>query len=259
MKKGKKSPLKAKPLRNPGQSVEERYNTLFYDKILTPAVFVMVFVILAFFEWTSYLREIPRNPVLYTVMALLAVIYFAVQVYRYLPELRQLRLGQDGEKAVGQYLERLRESGYQVFHDIISQDGNIDHVLIGPAGVFTIETKTWSKPVRGKAVITFDGERIFANGYELERDPVGQAKAQAAWLKDQLSESTGKEFKVRPVIVFPSWFIKPDKNITPELWILEPKALLKILRKQNDLLLSEDVNLAGYHLSRIIRCSESVV
>ena len=40
----------------------------------------------------------------------------------------------------------------------------IDHVIIGPAGIFTIETKTWSKPVRGEARIVFDGEKLTAGG-----------------------------------------------------------------------------------------------
>jgi hypothetical protein len=58
--------------------------------------------------------------------------------------MRTLRQGIEGEKAVGQFLERLREQRYQVFHDLVGDGFNVDHVLIGPAGVFTIETKTSS-------------------------------------------------------------------------------------------------------------------
>jgi hypothetical protein len=42
-----------------------------------------------------------------------------------------LMQGREGEKAVGQYLERLRARGYQVLHDIPGENFNIDHVLIG--------------------------------------------------------------------------------------------------------------------------------
>ena len=35
-----------------------------------------------------------------------------------------------GERAVGQYLERLRESGPRVFHDVPGVGFNLDHVVI---------------------------------------------------------------------------------------------------------------------------------
>jgi len=68
--------------------------------------------------------------------------------------------------------------------------------LIGPAGVFTIETKTWSKPVRGTATITFDGEELKCGSNKPDRDPVIQALAQSSWMRELLKESTGKTFHV---------------------------------------------------------------
>ena len=43
-------------------------------------------------------------------------------------------------------LEDLRAQGYAVFHDIPGDGFNVDHALIGPAGIFAIETKTRAKP-----------------------------------------------------------------------------------------------------------------
>lgn len=45
------------------------------------------------------------------------------------------------------------------------------------AGIFTVETKTFSKPARGNAKVTFDGENILVNGFRPDRDPVTQARA----------------------------------------------------------------------------------
>jgi hypothetical protein len=45
-------------------------------------------------------------------------------------------MAKDGEKAVGEFLERFREKGYRIFHDIVGGDFNIDHVLIGPSGIY---------------------------------------------------------------------------------------------------------------------------
>ena len=77
------------------------------------------------------------------------------------------------------------------FHDVVGLGFNVDHVIVGPAGVFTVETKTWSKPAKGDAKVVFDGERVRINGFEPDRNPIVQAKAQARWLKEVLAESTG--------------------------------------------------------------------
>jgi hypothetical protein len=69
-------------------------------------------------------------------------------------------LGRDGERAVGRTLERLVADGYHVFHDIVGPNWNIDHLMIGPGGIFTIETKTRSKLERGHAVIRYRAEQV---------------------------------------------------------------------------------------------------
>lgn len=248
-----RSPLKDKPLRNPGQSLENQQSDLAYDKILAPGMMALFLCIIAGLEWWAYLYPRPRNPVVYSVMALLAVAYAAIQLLKVRPKLRALRLARDGEKAVGQFLERLREQGYQVFHDVLGDGFNVDHVLVGPAGVFTVETKTFSKPARGEAKISFDGERILVDGLEPDRNPVVQAKAQAGWLRDLLAASTGRKITVRPVILFPGWFIEQKGASTREIWVLNPKALPDFLNNKAESLAPEDVQLASYHLSRYIR------
>jgi hypothetical protein len=80
--------------------------------------------------------------------------FFEVRV-----KIRQLRLGRDGERAVGQFLERLRDGGGQVFHDVPGDGFNLDHVVISPHGRYVVETKTLSKPWP-KATITVDGDSL---------------------------------------------------------------------------------------------------
>ena len=41
-----------------------------------------------------------------------------------------------------------------------------------------------------------------------DRDPIVQAQAQAGWLKQLMRESTGREFPVAPVILFPGWYVE---------------------------------------------------
>lgn len=254
-----RSPLKDKPLRNPGQSVREHRLNLFFDKLLAPGLIVSIFLFWAIQEWIRYLFPTPSKPWIATVFTGGALIYAGWQFHRTWPKVRMLKLAEDGEKAVGQLLENLRSGGYAVFHDLVGTDFNVDHVLIGPAGVFTIETKTWNKPGKGSPTITFDGTELLAAGYEPDRNPVIQAKAQASWLQRLLAESTGKTLPVRPVVLFPGWFIEDSRSSRKDLWVLEPKALSGFLAKEPSVVAPEDVKLAAFHLSRFIREQEKVL
>jgi hypothetical protein len=251
-----RSPLKDKPLRNPGQSVREQRVALAIDKLLPPfSAFLLLFGF-AMLEWWRYFVPAAPQPWIATTMAAVAAVYAFVRIRRYWPRIQTLRLAEDGEKAVGQYLESLRKSGYQVFHDVVGEDFNVDHVIIGPAGVFTIETKTWNKPRRDNPKITFDGETLLVGGLEPDRNPVIQAKAQASWLQRLLAESTGKTLPVRPVVLFPGWFIEDSRASRKDLWVLEPKALPAFLAQEKAQVAPEDVKLAAFHLSRFIREQE---
>lgn len=248
-----KSPIKDKPLRMPGQSLEEERRRLFEDRLETPLLLAAFFIALSALEWWRDYSQSPPNPIIFTVAAAMLVGFAIWRVWKTRPLAHALKLGIEGEKAVGQFLEGLRGSSYHVFHDLIGDGFNVDHVLIGPAGVFTIETKTWSKPVRGEAKIQFDGEQLSINGREPERSPVIQARAQSSWLKALLSESTGRNFDVFPVVAFPGWYIDQSNDCLRNIWVLEPKALVKFLAKAPKKLEPDEVALASFHLSRFIR------
>lgn len=221
--------------------------------MLGPFLVAFLVILLAALEWWRHFSGIPPQPWLYTIIAVGVAGYSARQIQQVWPQIEALRLAREGEQAIGQYLEHLRESGYQVFHDIPGQGFNVDHVVIGPAGVFTIETKTWSKPLRGETRIVVDGERIFANGVEPERNPLIQARAQATWLHELLKESTGRALLVRPAILFPGWFVERCPGGQSDVWVLNPKAFPAFLGHESERLSAAEIKLAAFHLSRYVR------
>lgn len=218
---------------------------------------VVFTIVLALHEWWRWLSNSPPQPFIFTVVALLALAYTVRKIVLAKRKLKTLRLARDGERAVGQFLEELREKGYRVLHDIVGENFNIDHLLIGPKGVFTIETKTISKPAKGKPEIDYDGTQILVNGFKPDRDPVIQAKAQAHWIKELIKELTGKTIAVRPTVVYPGWFINQmQKGGRPEIWVLNPKALPAFIENSDGELSDEDVCSFHSHLSRYVRNSE---
>jgi len=249
----KRSPLKNKPLRTPGQSLAEARSRVWDEYGQTPA---MVTACLLMLTLVSALEAWNKRTIPFWIWGVLTLISLAFLIYRIRkaqPKLHALRQGEEGERAVGQYLEKLRSDGYEVFHDLIGDGFNVDHVLIGPAGVFTIETKTWSKPATGEAKIRFDGQTLTLAGHIENRRPIIQAQAQASWLKALLGESTGRSLNVRSVVLFPGWFIESEKGALNRMWVLEPKALPKFLANQTQKLSAEDIKLFSFHLSRWIR------
>jgi hypothetical protein len=247
-----RSPLKAPPLRNPGEYLGEEINRLENENIGSYAMAVAMFVFVALLEWMRFLMKWPPQPWLFTAMAVFVCCFATVKAKKIIRRIRILRQAEEGEKMVGQYLENLREKGYKVLHDIVAGKFNLDHVLIGPGGVYVIETKTISKPAKGQAVVEYDGEKVIVNGHTPDRDPVMQARALSRWLEELIRESTGKAFKVRPVVVYPGWYVS-DQPKGAEVWVLNPKALPAFLEHEHSTISAEDVHLVCYHLSRYVR------
>jgi hypothetical protein len=225
----KKSPIKQTPLRRPGQSIWERKLDLIMDQFL-PWIIVAAMFGLCVMEWLHYFMKTPPQPLLMTLILAAAIAYAIWKWRRLNPEIERLRLGQSGEIYVGQLLEGLRRYGYEVFHDVVDGEHNIDHVLIGPGGVFTIDTKTVSK-AEGQKDVLYDGERVTIDGRSPDRDPVIQALACARSLRVILGGASGGSVDVQPVVVYPFWYVKPVFP-APKVWVLNEKFLVyKVIPK----------------------------
>lgn len=222
-KEDRRSPIKDPPLRLPGEGLSEQINLLLED-IGDWLLFPFLLFLLAAREWWLHFQPQTPRPLLFTVMAVLASGYTAIRIIPIRKKLQNLRLGRSGEVYVGQELELLREKGFKVLHDVQGEGFNVDHVLIGPKGIFTVETKTWSKHGKAPTSIIFDGKTIFLRGHPMIPDPVSQAKGQANWLRDLIKKQTGKDFSVWPVVVFPGWFVVKDHH-GADAWVLNPKVL----------------------------------
>jgi hypothetical protein len=72
-----------------------------------------------------------------------------------------MRKGAAGEKSVAHTLGKLPDE-FRVVNDVSTPTGNLDHVVIGPTGVFVIETKDWRGIVGadGKGELTRNGKSL---------------------------------------------------------------------------------------------------
>lgn len=248
----KRSPIKERPLRSPGQGLDERIQELAYGRIMAWGMGGFMTLIWAGQEWLRWAMKSPPMPWVATIVAVGFCALAVWRIWRTLPEVRRVILGLRGEKYVGQWLEKeLRPRGYQVFHDIVGDGFNIDHVLVGPEGVFAIETKTFSKPERGQCEIEYDGESMKINGRTPDRDMIGQAKAGAGNVAKILEDMTGRKVSVKPVVLCPNWYVREPKN--PAVWVLNEKRVLGYIKNRKPRISPEDVSLFADRIATYVR------
>jgi hypothetical protein len=80
---------------------------------------------------------------------------------------RAWQRGAHGERRTARLLRRLIRDGYVIFHDLAvpgNTSANVDHLAIGPTGVFVIDSKQWTGSVHQGA----DG-LVWHNHYRLDR------------------------------------------------------------------------------------------
>jgi hypothetical protein len=229
----KKSPLRRRPLNTPGESQRGRLWDIITEEFGAWVTVCVVISALAAWEWMWLLIGLRPQP---AVVTLYAVGVIAVFLVWKLPgskrRLRQTKLGIEGEKHVAEVLDELKADGYHVIHDIVEDGYNIDHVLIGPTGVYVIETKTRSKSDDRRDVhVLYDGQRVLVDGHEPDRDPLRQVQALADRVGEVLRSQAALDPPIRPVVLFPGWYVeRQPKGV--RIWVLNPNNLPQFVRHE---------------------------
>ena len=113
------------------------------------------------------------------------------------------RIGAEGERLTGRALQKL-PSEYRVLHDLPMprSKANIDHVVVGPTGVFTVETKNY------KNGVTIRCGRVYGSGRKLD-GIVTQARRQASAVADRTGATVTPIVCVHGGVKLDGWFQKP--------------------------------------------------
>jgi hypothetical protein len=139
---------------------------------------------------------------------------------------RAYRIGADGEADVGRRLASLGPT-WKVLHAIpLSNAGtDIDHLVIGPAGVFTINTKNHP----GKSIWVAE-QTFMVDGTKVPYLQKSVAECKRA--HTQLSRAVGHAVEVRPVIVVMGAASLKIKAKPMDVSVIKRKELVRWLRSQ---------------------------
>jgi len=252
VKNNKKSPLKEHPLHVAGQSLDEQIQNYISEDVSMLLIIPALLIVMTTTAWLTLAFPSKYFPIVISIITLLAIIYCVYRLIILRKQIKSLALGRKGERIVAEIFDNFRSQGFVVFHDIVAKNFNIDHVILTTHGIFTVETKTFSKPPKGE--ITYKDEKIIAGNINTGNEIILQAESQTKWLKSMLKDSTGRDYHVMPVIVFPGWFVQPmPENLKKRIWILNPDALNSFIKNEPIRIQESDMHLAAFHISRYIR------
>ena len=121
-------------LRRPGQHASSRVRDLNGQMLAIVGSAVVVMLI----AWTAFaLRGLP-----FALLSLALIGVMGTAHHHLSPKVERWLQGAEGEREVAAVLTQLKADGWQAIHDISLGRGNVDHILVGPGGIFTIETKS---------------------------------------------------------------------------------------------------------------------
>ncbi len=109
---------------------------------------------------------------------------------------RKWQRGADGESVVGKRIAKFPDS-YYVINDINTGAGNLDHVVVGPTGVFVLDAKNW----RGLVQADGTGE-LLLNGKRLDQDYIKQSVGRLMGVKERICPGGKSEPYFRGLFVF---------------------------------------------------------
>ncbi len=99
-----------------------------------------------------------------TLLLAILVIWRAV-----LPAVDRHERGASGEEQVGSLLDGLAGAGWHVIHGASLGNGDVDHLLIGPAGLFAVETKSHPGPIKVRSIHGATLEQVRSEQRAIER------------------------------------------------------------------------------------------
>jgi hypothetical protein len=133
-------------------------------------------------------------------------------------------------KATRKQLGRMRRDGYFALVDrpIPNSREVIDHLVVGPTGVYAIDSEKWNPrlPVR-----TLNGKRLYL-GPESQKDRLDHAVWEAGQASEILSAALGTEIAVRPALAIYGPKIPWDVATIRNVDVFTGPALRKYLKRR---------------------------
>jgi hypothetical protein len=152
-----------------------------------------------------------------------------------------------GEDHTARALAELEAEGFIVLHDRRKpgSSANIDHVIIGPTGVFVVETKSYSGP------LSIRGDDVFVGGRR-RTDMVHEARSEAEVVQAVLAIAGGN-LSVTPILCIHRAEMPLLKANVQGIHVVNERGMVRVLRRQANVLEPQAVLQLAALLNRELR------
>ncbi len=247
--KGTVSPVAEKILRPAGYSLSKKIEDL-SDKAFIQIGMPFLLLLLCLSPLILFSKTIPHLSHLWLavfflacLVAMIGCIVICVSLFqRFFESISNYSLGLRGEWLVAETLSFLLKDGFRVYHDFplkdLAKGANIDHIVVGPTGLFAVETKMRRKhrKVQGSREshqVEYDGHTLKYPSFE-DNHGIQQALANAQSLEQFVRKETDLAIPVEPILVLPGWYVV--QKVPGKLQVVSHKVVPdRIKRNRNHL------------------------
>lgn len=200
------------PLRYPGQSLQEHLANHLESSVMalgyTGGACIGIMVFSAVVTW----RPEAANPWLVVPTALLVLVIVAYVTIRRLKALKSYRLGLRGEQLVGEVLnQRVSDAESWIYHDLVFDDFNVDHLIVSTKGIMAAETKAVHNDTTKEAQkrITVHDDHVDIGGFK-NTEHLAQALRSTAAIKKLLAELGFHDVQVEAALIYPGRWVESN-------------------------------------------------
>lgn len=249
-----------------GESLQKKIRDLefsYYEIVIVP----IYFGILAIFSWLISIGIMQFNYISAIVLTAITI-FTVVRAYKKYKKnsytLSKYRMGLEGERYVGEMLNKISSDTIKVFHDIPGDRFNVDHIIVSTRGVFAIETKHYDR-TKGHEFF-FDGnmiERMEKDGRRF-RCPklLPQMEGEARFIHDEIKQRTDLDIPVIKVAILIGCFIhtpaeldkdKCIKRYFGRYWITNEKLFESMFMEEKEIYDDSVVKLISTHMNEFVK------
>ena len=247
-----------------GESLQGYIRDLEY-KIYETFMFPLFFFVMALISWLLQTKWYHNNlimPIELSVFTILCFVWSFIKIRKIRKKLILCRKGLEGERLVGQMLEKLTNDTTYVFHDIPGSRFNVDHIIVSSRGIFAIETKHFDRQKSHE--FFFDGNMVYRqmkNGklfFCLKFLP--QMDGEAHYLQEEIEKRIDMKVPVIKVAILVGCFIRtPDdtgkcmKRYFNKYWILNESLFSSMFLEEKEIYDRSMVKLISSHINEWVK------
>jgi hypothetical protein len=184
-----------------------------------------------------------------TKVAVIGVILIAIGVVL-IGEGHKFQVGAVGESRVAEVLTSFPDNWY-IFNDINVGRSQIDHIVVCPKGVYTIETKNYRGTIYGNAK-NQDWSQVINYGYKTKfYNPVKQGNGHSVALSKYLEENGFNKIWINTIVIFTKPRVKL-KVYSPEVPVIYLSDLSEYFNEQKQVMSPSQCNKIAMCVSKLI-------